>query len=56
MLKRQRQKATIETLESKVTAKSNQVEKLVKQNKDGKMQQKIDKLTAELETLVSAYA
>jgi hypothetical protein len=55
-LKRQRQEATIKTLEGKVTAKSNQIDKLAKQNKDGKQQQKLDKLTAELETLVSVSA
>jgi len=46
------QEATIKTLEGKVTAKSNQIDKLAKQNKDGKQQQKLDKLTAELETLM----
>jgi hypothetical protein len=37
-----------------VTAKSDQLEKLERQNKEGKLQQKIDKLTHELEALVSA--
>ena len=37
-----------------MTAKSDQLEKLGRQNKDGKFQQKIDKLTPELEALVSA--